>query len=336
MVRKKGYNGLVKTLGDWRDFSLNSVQSVRGQMSKTKRKSILKRLIRDYQLYLLVLPVIIWYIIFAYVPMYGLQIAFKDYNGALGITASPWVGFKHFQSFFRSYYAWTLIKNTVILAFYSMIASFPFPIILSLLLNEIKNAHYKKCVQTVLYAPHFISLVVLVGMLNLFFSPNGLIDNVRSLLGAESVNFITSPGAFRHLYVWSGIWQGTGWGCIIYLAALSGVDPGLHEAAMIDGASRLQRMWHINLPAILPTATILFIMNAGSLLNVGFEKAFLMKNDLNADTAYVISLYIYDRGIIKTDFSFSAAVGLMNNVINFFMVLIVNRIAKALSETSLF
>lgn len=301
-----------------------------------KRKGVLQRLLRDYQLYLLVLPVIIWYAIFAYAPMYGLQIAFKDYNGALGITGSPWVGFKHFESFFRSYYAWTLIKNTVILALYSMAASFPFPIILALMLNELKSARYKKFVQTVVYAPHFISIVVLVGMLNLFFAPHGLINNIRDAVGLEAANYITSPGAFRHLYVWSGIWQGTGWGAIIYLAALSSVDPGLHEAAMIDGASRMQRIWHINIPAILPTATILFIMNAGSLLSVGFEKAFLMKNDLNSDTAYVISLYIYDRGIVKTDFSFSAAVGLMNNVVNFFLVMLVNRIAKSLSDTSLF
>ena len=301
-----------------------------------KGKKILTRLCRDYQLYLLVLPAVIWYIIFAYVPMYGLQIAFKDYNGAPGILGSPWVGLKHFESFFRSHYAWTLIRNTVILALYSMLASFPFPIILALMLNELKSARYKKMVQTVVYAPHFISVVVLVGMLNLFFSPNGMIGAIQEALGQETVNYLTSPGAFRHLYVWSGVWQGTGWGAIIYLAALSSVDPGLHEAALIDGASRLQRMWHINVPAILPTATILFIMNAGSLLSVGFEKVFLMKNDLNADTAYVIALYIYDRGIVKTDFSFSAAVGLMNNFVNFFLVLLVNRIARALSDTSLF
>ena len=204
------------------------------------------------------------------------------------------------------------------------------------MLNELKSQRYKKIVQTTVYAPHFISVVVLVGMLNLFFGPNGMINNLRELLGYEAVNYITSSTAFRHLYVWSGVWQGAGWGCIIYLAALSSVDPGLHEAAMIDGASRLQRIWHINVPAILPTATILFIMNAGSLLSVGFEKTYLMKNDLNANNAYVIALYIYDRGLIKTDFSFSAAVGLMNNVINFGLVMLVNWISKKMSDTSLF
>lgn len=301
-----------------------------------RKKSVFSRIAKDYQLYLLVLPALIWYVLFAYVPMYGVQIAFKDYSGALGILGSPWVGIKHFKSFFRSYYAWTLIKNTVVLSLYSMAAGFPIPIILSLMLNEVKSPGRKKFAQTVLYAPHFISLVVLVGMLNLFFSAKGPIDTLRMAMGLESVNYLTSPGAFRHLYVWSGVWQEAGWGCVIYLAALSGVDPGLHEAAMIDGASRFQRIWHINLPCLLPTATILLIMNAGSVLSVGFDKAFLMQNDLNMKTSNVISTYIYNRGLVKQDYSFSTAVGLMNNLINFFMVLLVNKIAKALSDTSLF
>lgn len=301
-----------------------------------RKKSVFSRIAKDYQLYLLVLPALIWYVLFAYVPMYGVQIAFKDYSGALGILGSPWVGIKHFKSFFRSYYAWTLIKNTVVLSLYSMAAGFPIPIILSLMLNEVKSPGRKKFAQTVLYAPHFISIVVLVGMLNLFFSAKGPIDTLRMAMGLESVNYLTSPGAFRHLYVWSGVWQEAGWGCVIYLAALSGVDPGLHEAAMIDGASRFQRIWHINLPCLLPTATILLIMNAGSVLSVGFDKAFLMQNDLNMKTSNVISTYIYNRGLVKQDYSFSTAVGLMNNLINFFMVLLVNKIAKALSDTSLF
>ena len=301
-----------------------------------RKKSVFSRIAKDYQLYLLVLPALIWYVLFAYVPMYGVQIAFKDYSGALGILGSPWVGIKHFKSFFRSYYAWTLIKNTVVLSLYSMAAGFPIPIILSLMLNEVKSPGRKKFAQTVLYAPHFISIVVLVGMLNLFFSAKGPMDTLRMAMGLESVNYLTSPGAFRHLYVWSGVWQEAGWGCVIYLAALSGVDPGLHEAAMIDGASRFQRIWHINLPCLLPTATILLIMNAGSVLSVGFDKAFLMQNGLNMKTSNVISTYIYNRGLVKQDYSFSTAVGLMNNLINFFMVLLVNKIAKALSDTSLF
>ena len=313
-----------------------STRSVPTAAAGSKKKSIWKRMVKDYQLYLLVLPAIIWYIVFAYAPMYGLQIAFKDYSGAIGILASPWVGLKHFKSFFRSYYAWSLIKNTIVLSLYSMLAGFPIPIILSLMLNELKSPGYKKFAQTVLYAPHFISIVVLVGMLNLFFSPKGPIDTLRISIGLQSVNYLTSATAFRHLYVWSGVWQGAGWGCIIYLASLSSVDPGLHEAAMIDGASRLQRIWHINIPCILPTATILLIMNAGSLLSVGFDKVFLLQNDLNRDSSNVIATYIYTRGLVKQDYSVSTAVGLMNNVINFFMVLLVNRIAKTLSDTSLF
>ena len=314
----------------------NSLAMRNAPAAGPRKKSVFSRIAKDYQLYLLVLPALIWYVLFAYVPMYGVQIAFKDYSGALGILGSPWVGIKHFRSFFRSYYAWTLIKNTVVLSLYSMAAGFPIPIILSLMLNEVKSPGRKKFAQTVLYAPHFISIVVLVGMLNLFFSAKGPIDTLRMAMGLESVNYLTSPGAFRHLYVWSGVWQEAGWGCVIYLAALSGVDPGLHEAAMIDGASRFQRIWHINLPCLLPTATILLIMNAGSVLSVGFDKAFLMQNDLNMKTSNVISTYIYNRGLVKQDYSFSTAVGLMNNLINFFMVLLVNKIAKALSDTSLF
>ena len=301
-----------------------------------KKKSIWKRIRKDYQLYLLVLPAIIWYIVFAYIPMYGLQIAFKDYVGALGISGSPWVGLRYFKSFFNSYYAWTVIKNTFVLAFYSMLAGFPFPIIMALMLNELKSQKFKRFTQTVLYAPHFISLVVLVGMLNLFFTPGGLFNNIRELLGLEAENFITSASAFRHLYVWSGIWQGTGWGCIIYLAALSGIDPGLYEAATIDGASRLQKIWQINVPALMPTATIILIMNAGSLLSIGFDKVFLLSNSLNSDTSNVLSLYIYNRGIVSSEFGLSSAVGLMNSIVSFILVLIVNRIAKLLSDTSLF
>ena len=314
----------------------NSLAMRNAPAAGPRKKSVFSRIAKDYQLYLLVLPALIWYVLFAYVPMYGVQIAFKDYSGALGILGSPWVGIKHFKSFFRSYYAWTLIKNTVVLSLYSMAAGFPIPIILSLMLNEVKSPGRKKFAQTVLYAPHFISIVVLVGMLNLFFSAKGPMDTLRMAMGLESVNYLTSPGAFRHLYVWSGVWQEAGWGCVIYLAALSGVDPGLHEAAMIDGASRFQRIWHINLPCLLPTATILLIMNAGSVLSVGFDKAFLMQNGLNMKTSNVISTYIYNRGLVKQDYSFSTAVGLMNNLINFFMVLLVNKIAKALSDTSLF
>lgn len=300
-----------------------------------RKKSVFSRIAKDYQLYLLVLPALIWYVLFAYVPMYGVQIAFKDYSGALGILGSPWVGIKHFRSFFRSYYAWTLIKNTVVLSLYSMAAGFPIPIILSLMLNEVKSPGRKKFAQTVLYAPHFISIVVLVGMLNLFFSAKGPMDALRTAMGLESVNYLTSPGAFRHLYVWSGVWQEAGWGCVIYLAALSGVDPGLHEAAMIDGASRFQRIWHINLPCLLPTATILLIMNAGSIMNQGAQKAFLMQTGTTAASQEIIATYVYKVGLIQNQFSYSSAIGLFNNVINIILLVTVNTVSRRLSENSL-
>lgn len=294
-------------------------------------------MLKDYELYLFLLPAILWYLIFAYGPLYGLQIAFKNFNGALGIWGSKWVGFKHFESFFSSYYFWVLIKNTLGLTFYSLVAGFPIPIILALMLNEVKNAKYKKFVQTVTYAPHFISVVVLVGIINISLSPNyGFISLGLQSLGLEKVNYLVSPTAFRHIYVWSGIWQNAGWNSIIYIAALSSIDPTIHEAAVIDGASRLQRVWHINVKSIVPTMVILLILNTGSVMNVGFEKVFLMQNDLNSTTSDVISTYIYRRGMINADYSFSSAVGLFNNIINFTILMSVNAISRRLGETSLF
>lgn len=294
---------------------------------------------RDWQLYLLLLPCLCFFLIFRYYPMYGVQIAFKDFNGALGFSGSKWVGLKHFINFFNSYYFSTVIINTVLISLYTLIASFPMPIVLALMLNECRSQKFKRFVQTVTYAPHFISMVVMVGMLMVFLSPSsGLFGNLSNLMGfteAAQRNYMAEPGMFRHLYVWSGVWQSTGWGSIIYLAALSGVDPSLHEAATIDGASRIQRVWYINIPTILPTIIILFIMNTGSIMNVGFEKAYLMQNDLNKSTSEVISTYVYKRGLLQADYSFASAVGLFNNVINFAMVSLVNFISKRLGDTSL-
>ncbi|MGI6538002.1 MAG: ABC transporter permease [Caldicoprobacterales bacterium] len=272
-----------------------------------------------------------------YGPLYGLQIAFKNFNGALGIWGSKWVGFRHFKNFYNSYLFWTLIKNTLALSVYSLLAGFPVPILLALMLNEVKNAKYKKFVQTVTYAPHFISMVVLVGIINISFSPSyGFISLGLQALGFEKQNYLVSPSAFRHIYVWSGIWQNAGWNSIIYLAALSSVDPTIHEAAVIDGASRIQRVWHINVKSIVPTMVILLILNTGSIMNVGFEKVFLMQNDLNSTTSDVISTYIYRRGLINADYSFSTAVGLLNNVVNFIILVTVNAISRKLGEISLF
>ncbi len=301
------------------------------------KRGLWKRILRHYDLYLFILPALVWYIIFTYGPLYGVQIAFKNFNGALGIWGSPWVGLKHFRNFLTAYTFPTLLKNTILLSLYSLVAGFPFPILLALMLNELNFKRYKKIVQTVTYAPHFISMVVMVGMLTLFFSPSmGVINTLRGILGMESVSFLTRPDLFRHLYVWSGVWQGMGWGSIIYLAALSSVDPQQHEAAVIDGASRLQRIWYINIPVLLPTITILLILNCGSILSVGYEKVLLMQNDLILDVSEVISTYVYKRGLLKAEYSYSAAVGLFNNVVNVAILLLVNGIVRKLGQTSLF
>ena len=286
--------------------------------------------------YLLLLPAVAYVILFCYTPMYGLQIAFKDYKGALGIVGSRWVGLKHFRSFFNSYNFLQLLRNTLALSLYSLAAGFPLPILLALLLNETKS-RFKRFSQTVLYAPHFISMVVMVGMLNTLFSPSmGVINTLREALGMERYYYMAQPSAFRHLYVWSGVWQNIGWDAVIYLAALSAVDPSLHEAAMIDGASRIQRITHINLPTILPTIVILFIMAVGRVASVGYEKVYLLQNDLNVDVSEVISTYVYKRGVLNSNYSFSTAVGLFNNVVNIALLLMANFISRRLGETSLF
>ena len=300
-------------------------------------KSLWKRITVNYEMYLFLLPAIAYYVIFKYGPLYGLQIAFKDFNGALGFWGSEWVGLKYFNSFFSSYYFWPLLRNTLILSLYSLIAGFPIPIILALMLNEVKSYKYKKFVQTVTYAPHFISTVVLVGTIVIVLSPTyGIVNQMLKLLGMEAQSFMTNPGLFRHIYVWSGIWQNTGWASIIYIAALSAVDPEQYEAAIIDGASRIQRIWHINIPVLIPIMTIILIMNAGSIMNVGFEKVLLMQNDLIMDVSDVISTYVYQRGLIQAEYSFSAAIGLFNNVANFILLMIVNGITRKFGETSLF
>lgn len=295
-----------------------------------------KQIWRNRQLYLLMIPAVVYVLIFCYVPMYGVQIAFKNYRMSLGVMKSPWVGFKHFQSFFKSYSFWELLKNTLTVSLYSLVVGFPIPIIVALIINELTGA-YKKTVQTILYAPHFISTVVLVGMMNIMFSPSfGIVNHILEALGEERIYFFGKPEYFRHLYVWSGVWQNMGWNAIIYIAALSGVDPTLHEAASLDGASRIQRIIHINLPCILPTIIIMLIMRMGQLVSVGYEKVYIMQTPLNLDTAEVISTFVYKRGIEKSNYSFAAAVDLFNNVVNITMLLIANKISSKVSETSLF
>jgi putative aldouronate transport system permease protein len=301
------------------------------------RRGMGKRILKNYEMYIFLFPAVVWFVIFRYGPMYGLQIAFKDFNGALGIWGSPWVGVEHFKSFFGSYYFWQLLRNTLVLSLYSLLAGFPIPILLALMLNEIRQYRYRKFIQTVMYAPHFISTVVMVGMILIVLSPRyGILASALRALGFPGKNLMTDPQSFRHIYVWSGVWQGAGWSSIIYVAALSGVDPVQHEAAIIDGAGRLQRIWYINVPVLMPTMTILLILNLGNVMNVGFEKVLLMQNDLIMDTADVISTYVYRRGLLMAEFSFSSAVGMFNNVVNFLLLIFVNTITRRLGNTSLF
>jgi putative aldouronate transport system permease protein len=299
------------------------------------RAQIKTDIIRNKYIYIMALPVIAYYIIFHYMPMYGAIIAFKEFNPALGIIRSPWVGFKHFKSFFEGVYFWRLIRNTLLISIYSLVWGFPAPIILALLLNEVKNNYFKRTVQTISYLPHFISLVVVCGIIKDFTSTDGVINDIIELLGGERTNFLMKPEWFRPIYVGSGIWQEVGWGSIIYLAAITNIDPELYEAATIDGASRWKQTWHITLPGIVPTIVILLILRLGGLMSVGFEKIILLYNSATMETADVISSYVYRRGLLDFDYSFSAAVGLFNSVINLILITSANKFSRKISETSL-
>lgn len=307
-------------------------------MEKTKKqkkinfKQILKK---NWVCYLFILPMLIYVIIFNYIPMYGIQLAFKDYRVADGIWGSAWVGLKHFKTFFESYQFKDLLWNTLSLSLYSLIAGFPMPIIFALLLNYITNVKLKKVVQMVTYAPHFISTVVYCGMILIFLSSDGVINQLLKIIGIDSVAFLTNPSNFRHIYVWSGVLQNIGWGSIMYISVLTSVDPTLHEAATVDGATRFQRLLHIDLPAIVPTMVIMLIMRAGEIMDLGFEKAFLLQNNINLDYSEIIATYVYKIGIQGGQFSYSSAIGLFNNVINMVLLVVVNKIAKKVSDVSL-
>ncbi|WJH35301.1 ABC transporter permease subunit [Paenibacillus sp. CC-CFT747] len=295
-----------------------------------------KRVKRNYELYLFLLPVVLLYLFFRYYPMYGVQIAFKDFSPSKGIGGSEWAGFKYFIQFFESYTFWPVIRNTLSLSLQSLLFSFPVPILVALMLNQMMAKRYKKFVQTVIYAPHFISTVVLVGMLHVFLSPNsGLVNHVISWFGGEPILFMADAGWFRPLYILSGIWQETGFATIIYLAALAGISPELHEAAIMDGASKWKRVRHVDIPGILPTIVILLVLAIGNIMSVGFEKAFLMQSDLNFTSSNILPTYVYQQGIQKAQYSLSAAIGLFNSGVNIILLVIVNRAAKKLTETSL-
>ncbi|NLN03714.1 MAG: sugar ABC transporter permease [Clostridiaceae bacterium] len=291
---------------------------------------------KNYDLYLLSLPMFIYIVVFHYGPMYGVQIAFKVFIPVKGINGSPWVGFEHFIRFFKSYHFWTLLKNTLGISIYSLAVGFPCPIILALMLNEVRHKYFKKTIQMVTYAPHFISVVVLVGIMTTFLSPNtGVINQFIKKLGMEPIAFLEKPEWFKTLYVLSGVWQRVGWNSIIYMAALSSIDVQLHEAAIVDGSNKLQRIYYIDIPGIIPTAVILLILNMGNIMSVGFEKVFLMQNPLNLRASEVISTYVYKVGLMGGEFSFSAAVGLFNTVVNFALLIIVNRIAGRVGDARL-
>lgn len=295
---------------------------------------------RDWQLYLFILIPVIYIIIFAYVPMGGLQIAFKDFAARKGIFGSPWVGFKHFNKFFHSAYFGRTVGNTLLLSAYSLACGWPLPILVALMLNCYKSQKVKNVTQTLITLPHFISVVVLVGMLfQLFSARNGIYGAaIYALTGSRPADPFATPTNFRHFYLWSGVWQDFGWGSIIYLAALAGVDPSLHEAATVDGASRFKRVLNVDLPAILPTIVIMLILRFGSIMSIGFEKVFLLQNDLNLSCSEVISTYVYKVGLSgggKTDFSYATAIGFFNSVVNLVLIVVVNFIAGKVGNTSL-
>ena len=303
----------------------------RGRWSQAQRAWRL-----HWQLYLLVIVPMAYFVIFKYIPMSFAVIAFKDYNVVQGPWGSDWVGLRNFQLLFSNPVFGSLLKNTFILAFYLVLASFPIPIMLALALNEIRKGWFKRTVQMVTYAPYFISTVVVVSMTILVLSPRaGIINQGLGLVGIGPVNFLGEPGWFRHIYVWSDVWQTAGYSAVIYMAALAGIDPALHESAKIDGASRLQRIRHVDLPGIMPTAVIILILGVGNMMAIGFEKAYLLQNDLNLAQSEIIATYVYKTGLINADFSMATAVGLFNSVVNLCLLLAVNFAAKRITGNGL-
>ncbi|GAA1488279.1 ABC transporter permease [Brachybacterium sacelli] len=304
-----------------------------------RKISLRHRLRTSWQLYLLVLPAVIWVLIFMYWPMYGIQIAFRDFTPVGGLTGSEWVGMKHISRFVESYNFWPLLRNTLVLAFYELIAGFPIPIVLALALNAVRQKYFSRVVQLITYAPNFISVVVVVGILVMLLDPStGILPHALNLLEITPPAFLTDPGWFRHTYVWSGIWQTAGFSAIIYLAALTAVPPELHEAAKVDGASQLRRMWHIEVPAILPIAIVLMILSVGTIMSVGFEKVLLMQNPLNLTTSQVIDTYVYEVGLKSPipQYSYATAIGLFRSVVGLILLVAVNSLAKRVAKAGLF
>ncbi|MCR2806792.1 ABC transporter permease [Paenibacillus soyae] len=296
---------------------------------------ILKDIVRNKYLYVMLTPVLAYFLVFQYIPMYGAIIAFKEFNPRLGIHGSAWVGLEHFKDFFGGMYFWRVLKNTLMISLYDLVFGFPAPLVLALLLNEVKNSLFKRAVQTVTYLPHFISIVVICGILKDFTNSDGVINDIIAFFGGERMTMLLEPSLFRTIFVSSNIWQHIGWGTIIYLAALSAIDPEQYEACKIDGGGRWKQMLHVTLPGLLPVIVILLILDIGRIMSVGFEKIILLYNPTTYVTADVISSYVYRIGLQDFQFSFSSAVGLFNSVINFALVIGSNWLSRRLNNTSL-
>jgi putative aldouronate transport system permease protein len=314
-----------------------SPEAVKAPPRKTSHRARFARSLRRYwQLYLLLLLPVVWFIVFRYVPMVNAVIAFKNYSPVQGVWGSPWVGFDNFANLFRNPVFPKLLVNTLVLAGYTLLASFPLPIILALALNEVRLRFFKRTVQLVTYAPYFISTVVIVSMTILLLSPRvGLLGRTLSFFGAGQVDLLASADFFRHIYVATDLWTTTGYSAVIYLAALSAVDVSLYEAAKIDGASRLQKIWNVDIPSIMPTASIILILGVGNIMAIGFEKAFLLQNPLNLSTSEIIPTYVYKTGILNANFSLGATIGLFNAVIGLILLLVVNKVSKRISGNGL-
>lgn len=299
-----------------------------GQMVKQDWK-------KHYALYILLIPIVLYYIIWCYLPMYGIQIAFKDFSPKKGISGSDWVGLQNFFNFFNGAYAWRVIRNTLLISFYTLIVGFPLPIVFALCLNEIRNKAFKRTIQTVTYMPYFISLVVLCGILVDFCATTGIFGEMQRWMGKEAVNLLGDAKYFRTIYVLSEVWQKLGWDSIIFLSALSAINTELFEAAKIDGAGRFKQIWHVSIPAIMPTIAILLVLRVGGMMSVGYEKIILLYSGLTYETADVISSFVYRKGLVENDFGYSTAVGLFNSIVNLILVVTANKVSNKLTETSL-
>ena len=317
--------------------TLKKVQSKKETKKKMSWSKVKVQIKNNWQLYVLVLPVIIYFFIIEYLPMYGVQIAFRDYKITQGITGSKWVGFKHFENFFNAYYFKRLLSNTLLLNIYNLVFSFPIPIILAIFLNQIRSDKRKRFIQTTIYVPHFVSTVVMAGMLYIFLAPtSGIFNHVRTAMGLGIYDYMSEAEAFRPIYVLSGIWQGAGYGTILYIASLAGVDPALYEAAEIDGASIWKKIWYIDIPTLLPTAMMVFILDCGKVLSSNTTKALVLQTAGNVSTSDIIGVYTYNIGLGGGQFSYSAAIGLFTNLINFILIISVNKISKKVSDIGLF